>query len=165
VLIYQCAWRRRVARGELRKLKMAARDTEALKLEKEKLEEHVEELTSRLGLEKKLRTDLEKNKAGEISKLQAALREMERRVEEATEMQERELAKRAIEEALAQEREKITSLTNEVEELKVLLLREREENSATKSALVNAQEENDALTRKIVVADENMEQLRGTVKR
>jgi len=45
---------------------------------------------------------------------------MERRVEEATEMQERELAKRAIEEALAQEREKITSLTNEVEELKVL---------------------------------------------
>jgi len=30
---------------------------------------------------------------------------------------------------------------------------------------VNAQEENDALTRKIVVADENMEQLRGTVKR
>ncbi|XP_039837345.1 myosin-11-like isoform X7 [Panicum virgatum] len=165
VLIYQCAWRRRVARGELRKLKMAARDTEALKVEKEKLEEHVEELTSCLGLEKKLRTDLEKNKAGEISKLQAALREMERRVEEATEMQERELAKRAIEEALAQEREKITSLTNEVEELKVLLLREQEENSATKSALVIAQEENDALKRKIVVADENVEQLRDTVKR
>lgn len=64
--------------------------------------------------------DLEKNKAGEISKLQAALREMEQRVEEATAMQERELANRAIEEALAQEREKITSLTDEVEELKVL---------------------------------------------
>nr|CAB3464603.1 unnamed protein product [Digitaria exilis] len=96
----------------------AARDTEALKVEKEKLEEHVEELTNRLGLEKKLRIDLEKNKAGEISKLQAALREMEQRVDEATEMQERELANRAIEEALAQEREKITLLTDEVEELK-----------------------------------------------
>ncbi|XP_034585927.1 myosin-17 [Setaria viridis] len=165
VLIYQCAWRRRVARGELRKLKMAARDTEALKVEKEKLEEHVEELTSRLGLEKKLRIDLEKNKAGEISKLQAALREMEQRVEEATKIQERELGKRAIEEALTQEREKITSLTNEVEELKVLLQREQEENSATKSALVIAREENDALTTKIVSADENIEQLRDAVKR
>ncbi|RCV16775.1 hypothetical protein SETIT_3G164800v2 [Setaria italica] len=165
VLIYQCAWRRRVARGELRKLKMAARDTEALKVEKEKLEEHVVELTSCLGLEKKLRIDLEKNKAGEISKLQAALREMEQRVEEATKIQERELGKRAIEEALTQEREKITSLTNEVEELKVLLQREQEENSATKSALVIAREENDALTTKIVSADENIEQLRDAVKR
>jgi len=64
--------------------------------------------------------DLEKNKAREISKLQAALREMEQRVEEAIEMQERELAKKAIEEALAQEREKITVLTNEIDELKVL---------------------------------------------
>lgn len=45
---------------------------------------------------------------------------MEQRVEEAIEMQERESAKKAIEEALAQEREKITVLTNEVDELKVL---------------------------------------------
>ncbi|KAK8457336.1 hypothetical protein SEVIR_3G168400v4 [Setaria viridis] len=90
---------------------------------------------------------------------------MEQRVEEATKIQERELGKRAIEEALTQEREKITSLTNEVEELKVLLQREQEENSATKSALVIAREENDALTTKIVSADENIEQLRDAVKR
>jgi hypothetical protein len=44
---------------------------------------------------------------------------MEHRVEEATSMQERESAKRAVEEALAQEREKISILTNEVEEMKV----------------------------------------------
>ncbi|KAL6851666.1 hypothetical protein ACP4OV_020230 [Aristida adscensionis] len=165
VLIYQCAWRQRIARGELRKLKMAARDTEALKLEKGKLEEHVEELTNCLNLEKKLRADLEKNKAGEISKLQAALREMEHRVEEATEMQERESSKKAVEDALAQETEKITLLTNEVEELKVLLLREREENSATNSALVVAREGNDELQKKIVVTDEHMEKLRDTVRR
>ena len=67
--------------------------------------------------------DLENNKAGEISKLQAALREMEHRVEEATAVQESESAKRAVEEALAQEREKITILTNEVEGMKVLLPR------------------------------------------
>ncbi|XP_010231102.1 myosin-11 isoform X2 [Brachypodium distachyon] len=165
VLIYQCAWRRRIARRELRKLKMAARDTEALKVEKEKLEEHVEELTSRLGLEKKLRTDLEKNKAGEISKLQAALREMEHRVEEATAMQERESAKRAVEDALVQEREKITMLTNEIEELQVLLSREREENIGTKRELVITQERSEGLNRKIEVADENIKQLRDTVKR
>ncbi|AQK88038.1 Myosin family protein with Dil domain [Zea mays] len=144
---------------------MAARDTEALKVEKEKLEEHVEELTSRLSFEKNLRIDLEKSKAREICKLQATLREMEQRVEEAIEMHERELAKKAIEEALAQEREKITVLTNEVDELKVLLSREREENSATKSALVVVREENDVLNKKIVVADASMEQLRDTVTR
>ncbi|KAM0843588.1 hypothetical protein ACQ4PT_057616 [Festuca glaucescens] len=165
VLIYQCAWRRRVARAELRKLKMAARDTEALKVEKEKLEEQVEELTNRLGLEKKLRTDLEKNKAGEIAKLQAALCEMEHRVEEATSMQERESAKRAVEEALAQEREKISILTNEVEEMKGLLSREREENIAAKSELSIAQERCEDLNRKIEVADENIKQLRDTGKR
>ena len=66
-------------------------------------------------------TDLEKNKAGKISELQAALREMEHQVEEAMAMQERESAKKAVEEALAQEREKISILTNEVEEMKVLL--------------------------------------------
>uniref|UniRef100_A0ACD5T7Z5 Uncharacterized protein n=1 Tax=Avena sativa TaxID=4498 RepID=A0ACD5T7Z5_AVESA len=165
VLIYQCAWRRRVARAELRKLKMAARDTEALKVEKEKLEEHVEELTSRLSLEKKLRTDLEKNKAGEISKLQAALCEMEHRVEEATAMQESESAKKAVEEALVQEREKISIFTKEVEEMKGLLSREREENIATKSELAIAQERCEGLNMKIEVADENIKQLRDTGKR
>lgn len=64
--------------------------------------------------------DLEKSKAREIAKLQDALREMEQRVEQATEMQERGLAKKAIEKALTQEREKITILTNEIDALKVL---------------------------------------------
>jgi myosin V len=45
---------------------------------------------------------------------------MEQRVEEATGMKERESAKKAVEEALVQERGKIILLTNEVQELKVL---------------------------------------------
>ena len=48
---------------------------------------------------------------------------MEPRVEEAAAMKENESAKKAVEEALAQEREKITILTNEVEGIKVLLPR------------------------------------------
>ncbi len=45
---------------------------------------------------------------------------MERRVEEARATQERESAKKVVEEALVLEREKIALLTKEVEELKVL---------------------------------------------
>uniref|UniRef100_A0ACD5VR16 Uncharacterized protein n=1 Tax=Avena sativa TaxID=4498 RepID=A0ACD5VR16_AVESA len=164
-LTYQCAWRGRVARRELRQLKMAARDTQALKVAKEKLEERVEELTSRLSLEKKLRTDLEKSKATEISKLQSALHDMEQRVEEVTAMQESESAKKAVEEALAQEREKISLLTSEIEDLKVLLVAEREENNVTKKAHANAQERNEELNRKVQDADEMSKQLNDIVKR
>ncbi|KAG8493195.1 hypothetical protein CXB51_010622 [Gossypium anomalum] len=51
----QCAQRGRVARKELRKLKMAARETGALQAAKNKLEKQVEELTWRLQLEKRMR--------------------------------------------------------------------------------------------------------------
>ncbi|VAH78316.1 unnamed protein product [Triticum turgidum subsp. durum] len=144
---------------------MAARDTQALKVAKEKLEERVEELMSRLSLEKKLRTDLEKSKATEISKLQSALHDMEQRVEEAAAMKENESAKKAVEEALAQEREKISSLTSEIEGLKVLLVAEREENDVTKKAHANSQERNEELNRKVQDADEMIKQLNDTVKR
>ncbi|VAH62558.1 unnamed protein product [Triticum turgidum subsp. durum] len=120
---------------------------------------------SRLSLEKKLRTDLEKSKATEISKLQSALHDMEQRVEEAAAMKENESAKKAVEEALAQEREKISSLTSEIEGLKVLLVAEREENDVTKKAHSNAQERNEELNRKVQDADEMIKQLNDIVKR
>ncbi|XP_051225687.1 myosin-17 isoform X1 [Lolium perenne] len=164
-LTYQCAWRGRVARRELRQLKMAARDTQALKVAKEKLEERVEELTSRLSLEKKLRTDLEKSKATEVSKLQSALHDMEQRVEEVIAIQENESAKKAVEEALAEEREKISSLTSEIEGLKVLLVAEREENNVSKKAHANAQERNEELNKKLEDAVEMSKQLNDIVKR
>ena len=66
-----------------------------------------------------LQDDLAKSKAEEVSKLKTALREMEQRVEEVKAMQEQESAKKAVEEALAQEREKISLLTTEIEGLKV----------------------------------------------
>ncbi|TKW16384.1 hypothetical protein SEVIR_5G297100v4 [Setaria viridis] len=164
-LTYQCAWRRRVARKELRKLRMAARDTQALKVAKEKLEERVEELTSRLGLEKKLRADLEKSKEEEVSKLKVALHEMEQRVEEVKAMQEQESAKKAVEEALAQEREKISLLTTEIEGLKALLVAEREENDVARKAHANALEMNEELNKKVSDADEKIKQFNDTVQR
>jgi myosin-5 len=51
-LALQCLWRAKVARKELKNLRMAARETGALKEAKDKLEKRVEELTWRLELEK-----------------------------------------------------------------------------------------------------------------
>ncbi|KAK2637181.1 hypothetical protein Ddye_031973 [Dipteronia dyeriana] len=100
-LTLQCLWRARVARKELRKLRMAARETGALKEAKDKLEKRVEELTWRLEFEKHLRIDLEDAKGQEIAKLQDALNEMQGQLDEAHDaiIHEKEAAKLAIEQA------------------------------------------------------------------
>ncbi|ONM23546.1 Myosin-10 [Zea mays] len=100
-LILQCLWRARIARKELRKLRMEARETGALKEAKDKLEKRVEELTWRLDVEKRLRADLEEAKSHEIEKLQSALQKMQENLKEAhaTIVNEKEAAKLAIEQA------------------------------------------------------------------
>ncbi|KAJ7978140.1 Myosin [Quillaja saponaria] len=133
----QCRWRGRVARRELRKLRMAARETGALQEAKDKLEKRVEELTWRLQLEKRLRTDLEEAKAQEIAKLQNSLQEMQGKVDETTALlaKEREASKKAVEEAppviketqvLVEDTQKIDYLTAEMESLKNSLESERQ---------------------------------------
>lgn len=175
-LTYQCAWRQRLARRELRKLRMAARETGALKEAKDKLEKRVEELTWRLQLEKRLRTDLEESKAQEIAKLQDMMHEMQLQVEEASSMliREREAARKAIEEAppviketpvLVQDTEKIDSLTAEVEHLKALLLTERQATDAAKKAYSEAQERNNELAKKVEDTETKADQLQETVQR
>ncbi|ONK68595.1 uncharacterized protein A4U43_C05F13770 [Asparagus officinalis] len=135
-VVTQCRWRGRIARKELRKLKMAARETGALKEAKDKLEKTVEELTWRLQLEKRLRTDLEDAKGQEITKLQNSLQAMQAKVDELNTLlaKEREAAK-AVEEAppvvqetqvFVQDTEKVDSLTAEVEQLKASLQSEKE---------------------------------------
>ncbi|CAA7015314.1 unnamed protein product [Microthlaspi erraticum] len=71
----QCGWRKKVARRELRNLKMAAKETGALQDAKTKLENHVEELTSNLELEKQMRMEIEEAKSQEIKALKLELRE------------------------------------------------------------------------------------------
>ncbi|CAK9144802.1 unnamed protein product [Ilex paraguariensis] len=125
-LTLQCLWRARVARKELRKLRMAARETGALKEAKDKLEKRVEELTWRLDFEKHLRIDLEEAKGQEIAKLQNALHEMQGQLDEAhaTITHEKEAAKIAIEQAPPVIKEvpvvdntKVEQLTNQNQEL------------------------------------------------
>ncbi|CAI0433987.1 unnamed protein product, partial [Linum tenue] len=129
-IVSQTRWRGRVARKELRKLKMEARETGALKEAKNKLEKQVEELTWRLQLEKRMRTDLEEAKVQETAKFQSSLEELQKKLEEANAAiaKEKEVAKQAIEEAppvvqetqvIVQDTEKIDSLNAEVDNLKL----------------------------------------------
>ncbi|KAJ6923190.1 myosin-17-like isoform X1 [Populus alba x Populus x berolinensis] len=175
-LVSQCGWRQRVARRELRKLKMAAKETGALKEAKDKLEKRVEELTWRLQLEKRLRTDLEEEKAQEIAKLQDALREMQIQVEEANArvIKEREEARKAIEEAppiiketpvIIQDTEKVESLTAEVESLKALLLSERQAAEEARKAHADGEARNSELAKKLEDAAKKMDQLQESVQR
>ncbi|KAK4480453.1 hypothetical protein RD792_013526 [Penstemon davidsonii] len=131
-MVAQCRWRGKIAKKELRKLKMAARETGALKEAKDKLEKQLEELTWRLQLEKRLRTDLEETKAQEITKLQNSLENMQNKVDETNALlvKEREAAKKAIEEAppviqetpiYIEDTEKIESLKEEVNTLKHIM--------------------------------------------
>ncbi|XP_065849249.1 myosin-17-like [Euphorbia lathyris] len=175
-LVSQCGWRQRVARRELRNLKMAARETGALKEAKDKLEKRVEELTWRLQLEKRLRTDLEEEKAQEIAKLQEALHGMQIQVEEANVrvIKEREAARKAIEEAppviqetpvLVQDTEKIEQLMAEVESLKALLLSERQAAEEARKAQEDAEAKNSELGKKLEDTEQKVDQLQESVQR
>ncbi|GMQ06030.1 hypothetical protein CsSME_00050781 [Camellia sinensis var. sinensis] len=175
-IVSQCGWRGRVARRELRKLKMASRETGALKEAKDKLEKRVEELTWRLQLEKRLRTDLEEAKAQEITKLQDALHAMQIQVEEANAkvIKEQEAARKAIEEAppviketpvIVQDTAKIDSLTAEVESLKASLLSERQAAEEARKARTDAEVRNTEMVNKLEDAERKVDQLQDSVQR
>ncbi|XP_062221813.1 protein OPAQUE1-like isoform X3 [Phragmites australis] len=64
----QCAWRQKLARRELRRLKMAANEAGALREAKNKLEKKMDDLALRLTLERRLRAASEESKLAEILK-------------------------------------------------------------------------------------------------
>ncbi|VAH16717.1 unnamed protein product [Triticum turgidum subsp. durum] len=125
----QCAWRGRVARRELRKLKMAAKESGALQAAKNKLEKQVEELTWRLQLEKRMRTDMEEAKTQENKKLQQQLQELQFQSKETKDIlrREQENAKTALEKAalvpeIQIDTTHVDKLTAENENLKTLVI-------------------------------------------
>ncbi|KAL8551915.1 hypothetical protein ACS0TY_000820 [Phlomoides rotata] len=175
-IVAQCRWRGRVAKKDLRKLKMAARETGALKEAKDKLEKQLEELTWRLQLEKRLRTDLEENKAQEIAKLQNSLDEMQKKVDEMNAMvvKEREAAKKAIQEAppviketpvYIEDTKKIESLKEEVENLKASLQNEQETSEDLRKKYNEAQECGEERRVKLEEADKKNQQLQDSLHR
>ncbi|CAL9162143.1 unnamed protein product [Musa hybrid cultivar] len=175
-IVTQCRWRGRVARKELRKLKMAARETGALKEAKDKLEKTVEDLTWRLQLEKRLRTDLEEAKGQEIAKLQSSLQATQSKLDETTEIlaEEREAARKAIEEAPpvikettihVQDTEKIDSLTAEVENLKASFQSEKQRADDAENKFTEAQKISEERQRKLHESEGKVHQLQESLHR
>ncbi|GMI85728.1 ARABIDOPSIS MYOSIN 2, MYOSIN X1 2, myosin 2, MYOSIN XI-6 [Hibiscus trionum] len=129
VIATQCAWRVRVAQKELRKLKMAARETGALQAAKNKLEKQVEELTWRLQLEKRMRVDMEEAKTKENAKLQSALQDMQLQFKETKELlaKEHEAVRKAaevvpvIQQVPVVDHMMLEKLTSENEKLKAMV--------------------------------------------
>ncbi|XP_057463452.1 myosin-9 isoform X2 [Actinidia eriantha] len=175
-IVTQCRWRGRIARKELRKLKMAARETGALKEAKDKLEKHVEELTWRLQLEKRLRTDLEEAKAQEIAKLQTSLQAMQSKIDETNALliKEREAAKKAIEEAppviketpvFIEDTKKVESLTAEIDSLKALLQSEKEKSDDLGRKYSESEEASEERHKKLEETEKRVHQLQESLSR
>ncbi|OMO72005.1 IQ motif, EF-hand binding site [Corchorus capsularis] len=174
-IVTQTRWRGRIARKELRKLKMAARETGALKEAKDKLEKSVEELTWRLQLEKRLRTDLEEAKAQEVVKMQNQLQEMEKKIEETNALliKEQEAAKKAIEEAppviqekevLVEDTKKIESLTEEVDNLKASLDSEKQRADEVEAKYNELKETSEERQKKLEETEKKLHQFQETLR-
>ncbi|GAV66769.1 Myosin_head domain-containing protein/IQ domain-containing protein/DIL domain-containing protein/Myosin_N domain-containing protein [Cephalotus follicularis] len=175
-IVAQTRWRGRLGRRELRKLKMAARETGALKEAKDKLEKNVEDLTWRLQLEKRLRTDLEEAKAQEVSKLQNSLQEMQKKIDETNVLlvKEREAAKKAIEEAppviketqvLVEDTKKVESLTAEVESLKTSLESEKQRADESERKYTEAHQLSEGRGKKLEETEKKVRQLEESLTR
>ncbi|XP_022899025.1 myosin-11-like isoform X2 [Olea europaea var. sylvestris] len=175
-IVTQCRWRGKVARKELRKLKMASRETGALKEAKDKLEKQVEDLTLRLQLEKRLRTDLEEAKGQEITKLQQSLQAMQSKVDEtnALLLKEREATQKAIEEASSivqetpvpvEDTEKIDALTAEVENLKELMQSEKERADTSERKAAEVLESSNEKSQRLEETEKRVHQLQESLNR
>ncbi|XP_034218182.1 myosin-11 isoform X2 [Prunus dulcis] len=175
-IVAQCRMRGKIARKELRKLKMAARETGALKEAKDKLEKRVEELTWRLQLEKRLRTDLEEAKAQEITKLQNSLQEMQHKVDEtnALVVKERESTKKAIQDAppvvketqvVVEDTQKVDSLTAEVDSLKASLEAEKQRADDNERKYNEAQTSGEERRKKLEETEKKVSQLQENLTR
>ncbi|KAI9077942.1 hypothetical protein K1719_040071 [Acacia pycnantha] len=175
-IVAQCRWRGRLGRRELRKLKMAARETGALKEAKDKLEKRVEELTWRLQLEKSLRTNLEEAKAQEVAKLQNSLQEMQNKIDETNALlvKERGNAKKVVEEAppviketqvLVEDTQKIESLTGEVEILKTSLESEKQKAEDFERKYNESQAFSEEQGKKLEDAEKKVRQLQESLTR
>ncbi|KAE9460678.1 hypothetical protein C3L33_07426, partial [Rhododendron williamsianum] len=154
----------------------ASRETGALKEAKDKLEKQVEELTWRLQLEKRLRTDLEEAKGQEIAKLQNSLHTMQSKVDETNELlvKEREAAQKAIEEAssvvketpvLVQDTERIETLSTEVQNLKALLQSEKQRADESERRCAEALESSEERRSKLEETERRVHQLQESLTR
>ncbi|KAK9732887.1 hypothetical protein RND81_04G029800 [Saponaria officinalis] len=175
-VVTQCRWRGRVARRELRQLKMASRETGALKEAKDRLQKQVEDLTLRLNLEKRLRSDLEEAKNQEIANLKITVQDMQTKIDEMSSLpeQERVAVNNVIEETapivqetqiLVEDPEKINSLITEEGSFKASLETEKQRADESDKKFAEAQELSEERLKRLDDSDRKILQLQESVHR
>ncbi|MCO5579730.1 hypothetical protein L7F22_033590 [Adiantum nelumboides] len=178
-LTIQCIWRGTAARKELKKLKMAAKETGALQEAKTKLEKRCEELTLRLQLEKRLRTDIEEAKLQEVSKLQNTINNMQAQLEAANSLvaKERVLSKQAVDQVATTIKE--TEVVQVIEVSNAKLEKLEVENTSLKESMrslekrateaeerfLAAKKESDEKIKKAIESESRIEQLQEAMQR
>ncbi|KAI3762096.1 hypothetical protein L1987_52519 [Smallanthus sonchifolius] len=154
----------------------AARETGALKEAKDKLEKQLEDLTWRLQLEKRLRTDLEEAKVSEAHKFKNSLESLQKKLDEAnaTIIKEKEAARKAIEvappviqekEVIIEDTKRIESLTTEVNNLKTLLESEKQHSADLEKKYAQSQERNEDTLKKFEDSEDKVQQLQDSLSR
>eukprot|EP00250_Pteridium_aquilinum_P005479 c15564_g1_i1 orf=543-5159(-) len=178
-LTFQCIWRGRAARKELKKLKMAAKETGALQEAKTKLEKRCEELTWRLQLEKRLRTDLEEAKSQEVAKMQSAMNDLQAQLEATNSLisKERILNKQATEQAVSTLKDtgktqvievsnaKLEKLEAENESLKELMSSLEKRAVEAEEKFVAAKKDSDEKNKRAIESESKIEQLQEAMQR
>ncbi|KAL8029121.1 hypothetical protein ABFX02_14G207300 [Erythranthe guttata] len=175
-IVIQCGWRGMIARRELRKLKMAARETGALQEAKDKLEKRVEDLTLRLKQERRLRADMEEAKCQEITKLKQFVKTLQNMVGETNgplheecegywtaSEEESSITKETP--APFEDTKKIEALTSQVEKLKDLLEFERKRSDDFQRKYVESLESEEAKRQKLEETERRVHQLQESLNR
>ncbi|XP_057964202.1 myosin-9 [Malania oleifera] len=174
-VVSQCRWRVVIGRRELKKLKKAASEVDALKEAKEMLEKKVEELKWHIQREKQLRIELEEAKAKEITELQNSLHVMEKYIDETNAMffTEHEAAQGTLQEAplitaevpVAQDAERIESLTTDIESLMALLRSEKQRADYFERKYAEAQRSSEDRHEKLEETERRVHQLQESLNR
>ncbi|KAL6965708.1 hypothetical protein U1Q18_036763, partial [Sarracenia purpurea var. burkii] len=165
IIAIQCRWRQKMAKRELRRLKQEANEAGALRLAKNKLEKHLDDLTWRLQLEKKLRMSNEEAKLMEISKLQKTVQSLILELDAAKLATVNECNKNAvIHNQLELSMKEKSALEREVAALAEL----RNENAILKNSLNTLETKNSVLEKELIKAkkdtDDVMKKLREVEK-
>eukprot|EP00268_Persea_americana_P060201 TRINITY_DN7465_c0_g1_i4.p1 TRINITY_DN7465_c0_g1~~TRINITY_DN7465_c0_g1_i4.p1 ORF type:complete len:1579 (-),score=282.61 TRINITY_DN7465_c0_g1_i4:597-5333(-) len=152
IVAIQCAWRRKLAKRELRRLKLEANEAGALRAAKNKLEKQLEDLTWRLHLEKRLRASNEESKSVEISKLIKAMKLLNVELDAAKLATQNECNKNALLltqlELSVNEKEALKRRLSEMEELS-------KENVLLKSSLESLTKKNIAMEQDLLATRED----------
>ncbi|KAK9083352.1 hypothetical protein Scep_029823 [Stephania cephalantha] len=158
-IVFQSKWRGRTARRELRQLKMAARESSALKEAKERLQRQVDELTNQLRFERRLRLDLEEASKREKSKMQHSSLAMQDNSSENNSFVAEEKGNELM------DVETVGSATPEIESLKALLHLEKQRADEYEKKCIEVQKSNDEKLMTIKETEGKVDQLQKSFAR